>query len=178
MTVHLALWFYDRDMLDKYRAPAARAALALAPIVGSTVLTACGSSGNSAANECITTPVHSHWYKGSATHKGVIATIPRLGDDALGLEVGYKLPHQDWSDSSPITPGFLAKAHQRVVVGIKNGKVRFRFAEVFKQGSGDSSLGSIHLSAPTTKQAQSWTAVSNKGVQPAWPQHTTTFPSC
>lgn len=162
--------------MDKLPHPVRWLAIGLAPIVGGTVLTACGNSG---PNECLSRPVNSPVYAGSPTHKGVVATVPELGKGAIGLDVGFKTSSGHWRDSLPIQESFLAELGRRVTVGIGRGEVQFRFAEVFAPGTDNpSSLGNVHFSASSTEQAQQWSAASLQGVLPAWPNNPTTIPPC
>jgi len=124
-------------------------------------------------------PTLSPVYARSLTHKGVLVTVPRLGSRAIGLDVGYRTPSGQWEDSYPIPESFLTHSDQMLVIGIKDGEVQFRFAEVVTPDSNEHpTLGDVALSAQTTGQAQAWSSVKNEGVLPTWPQTPTTVPQC
>jgi hypothetical protein len=158
-------------------APLRFLAVCMAPVIGVSVLAAC--AGKNGQHECLTTSVLSPVYGGSPTHKGVVVTVPRLDNQAVGLDVGFRTATGQWNDSDPIPGSFLTQSGQRVIVGIWSGPVQFRFAEVFSSDGGNhQALGRVGLSAQTTEQAQPWPAVRNEGVLPAWPTEPTTLPAC
>jgi hypothetical protein len=159
-------------------APVRLVAAVLAPVLGSSALAGCGS-GSGKPNQCLTTPVLSRVYEGSTTHKGLVVTIPRLGSQAISLDVGFRTASGAWDDSYPIPEPFLAKADQRIVVGIKGGPVQFRFAEVVSSGQSERpKLGSVEFSAQTTEQAALWLAVRDIGALPKWPHEPSSIPIC
>jgi len=171
---------YDVRNLDSYPVPKHLLAVGLVATIGGSVLAGCGSAG---PEECLTAPVLSQVFAGSLVHKAVIVTVPRLGDQDAELDVGFRTISRavtgQWDDSNPIPESFLAQAGQRVIVGIKNGRVQFRFAEVISPSdSNRQALGHVGLSAQTTEQAQLWSVVSDKGVLPAWPIEPVTIPTC
>ena len=164
--------------MDKPLMPTRYLAACMVPVLGGSVLAAC-SSGASGSKDCLTTPVLSPVYEGSLNHKGVVVTVPPLGSQAIGLDVGFRAASGQWNDSDPVPESSLAHAGQRVVVGIKDGSVQFRFAEVFPSGQGNyQALGRVGLSAQTTEQAQPWLAVSDQGVLPTWPTEPVATSTC